>query len=54
MSVKLKLENICEEKSKIFTQLKLNSDDIECSYCRYIVSKKENPDEAVVSYNDYI
>jgi Holliday junction resolvase RusA-like endonuclease len=52
-SVKSKLENIRKEIADIYTQLKLNSDDIQCSYCGYIASKRENPDEAE-SYNDCI
>ena len=47
----LKLDHIRNEKYKIYTQLKLDSDDIECSYCGYFASKKENPDEAE-SYED--
>ena len=47
----LKLNDIRNEKKKIYIQKKIDSDDIECSYCGYLESKKENPDEAE-NYNE--
>ena len=45
-----KLDMIGEEKWKIYAKRKIDSDEIECAYCGYFASKKENPGEAEV-YN---
>ena len=45
-NVENRLTHIQKEKEKIFIKIKLNSDEIECSYCGYMASKKENPEEA--------
>lgn len=51
--INLELKTINDEKLKIYIEKKLVSDEIECTYCGYSASKKENPDEAE-SYNKAI
>ena len=52
-SLQTKLEKINEDKWKIYAKIKIDSDKIECSYCGYFASKKENPEEAL-TYNESI